>query len=255
MEVLDTIKTPKRGYKKALRVPVINKIDKRLQVMGMVQQGVIKKGEMVQIMPQGIMTKVHGLQIDDGTVTERGYGNGRGLGSGKYEVDIVESGENVIISFDKGDKVLMSKWRDVGGGAVICSMDNVANVVQEFVANVYVNEIPDKLILTKGFKAMFHCHNLCVLCEIIGIKRTKTIITPILREHDNAVIKIRLEKECVLETYNECRVLGRFILRDKNKTVMIGKIEKVFPLKNGGGGGIKNSKKNKDNDEQKSDEN
>ena len=233
---------------------MIDKLDKRLQVMGMVQQGVIKKGEMVQIMPHRIVTKVHGLQIDDGAVTESGYGNGRGSGAGKYDVDMVEAGENVIISFDKSDKVLLSKWTAVRSGSVICSMDNVTPVVQVFVANVYVNEIPDNLILTKGYTAMFHCHNLCVLCEIIGIKRTKTMNKPILREHDNAIIKIRLCDKCVLETYNECRVLGRFILRDKNKTVMIGKIEKVFPLQSQLSA-KKNSKKNKDNDEQKSDEN
>ena len=89
--------------------------------------------------------------------------------------------------------------------------------------------------MTKGYSAMFHCHNVSVLCEIEDIphklhrktrKRSK-VAPSFLRAKDNAIAVIRLPQRVALETYDECAALGRFTLRDQGKTVVIGKIREV----------------------------
>ena len=255
LTVLDELKTVKRAINKPLRLPIVDafKSDKGLQVIGMVQEGVIKKGQVVKIMPHEITTKIHQIHIEDGKEHKNGGGRSNGKGDG---LDMVKAGENVIITFEKSDKLLTNKWDLVYGGCVICDVDKATEIVDEFIADIYVHEIPDNLILTKGYKSMLHCHNLCIECEIVGIKRTKRMNKPILREHDRAVIKIKLNEKCSLEAYNKCRVLGRFILRDRDKTVIIGKIKSVIAgkskLKNGKKKNNKGGNK-QENDEQKSD--
>jgi peptide chain release factor subunit 3 len=230
LEVLDGVKASKRSSSKPLRVTIVDryKSDVGVQAVGMVQQGVMSVGDTVKIMPIDYETKVVALQLDDET---------------QESVETVRGGDSVVITFDKGDKHLMQRLDLIHTGSVLCSSahdansndddadDAVCRAVKEFVAEVYVNEIPDGSIVTKGYESMLHCHNYCGLSEIVGIKKSKKQHTkPFLKEGDRAVVKIAVKEECVLEAYQDCRILGRFVLRDKNQTVMIGKIQKVMSV-------------------------
>lgn len=233
LDALDSMKPSKRSNTKPLRVTIVDrfKSDVGLQAIGMVQQGVLSVGDVVKIMPDGHDTKIADLQLD---------------GEEQESVETVCGGDNVIITFDKGDKMLLQRKDMLSTGSVLCvaagdhkyddgdtdevKNGNVCPAVKEFVAEVYVNEIPDGSIITKGYESMFHCHNFCGVSEIVGIKKSKKQQKPFLKEDDRCVVKIALQEKCVLEAYQDCRILGRFVLRDKNQKVVIGKIQTVIPV-------------------------
>eukprot|EP01083_Nonionella_stella_P067975 180156_1 len=213
LDILDGLKPIKRKIKKkALRIPVVDrfKVDGALQVMGRIQTGMIRKGDRVKIVPSQVVTNVIDLCMDDEKRTQ---------------MKCVTAGENVLITLDKSAVRMDLVYR----GCVMCDVDEATPVVQEFIAEIYVHEVPKGGVITKGYQAMFHCHNVCLLCEIIGMKKSKKG-DPFLRAHDGGMVKFKLVEKCALETFEECRVLGRFILRDHDKTVMMGKIKKVIPV-------------------------
>merc|ERR1711933_123489 len=146
-------------------------------------------------MPTEVTTNILGVSVDD------------------VPVKCAGAGENVLITFD--DPTL---------------------IVEEFIAEIYIHQIPGGGIMTAGYQSMFHCHNVAVMCEIEAIphklhkktnKRSK-VAPPFLRDKDRAIAKIKVDQRCALEAFDDCAALGRFTLRDQGKTVVIGKIRKVF---------------------------
>eukprot|EP01084_Bolivina_argentea_P118339 209990_1 len=246
IDTLDTLKPIRRKIKnKPLRMPIMSRFkgDGGMQLMGMIQSGQINIGDNIQIMPTEVIAKVIGLQIE----SDNEKLNGKNM-------KCISAGENVLVTVDKN-----AIRKDlVYNGCVLCGVNNATKVIEEIICEIYVHEIPGNSIITKGYKAVFHCHNLCVGCEIIGIKKSKMMKNPFLRQHDKCIIKIKLNEKCSLETFEECRVLGRFILRDQNKTVIIGKIKEVIASKSRLNGGYKskgNGKGKYGNDEEKKDKN
>jgi len=219
IEQLDSIKKVKRATSGFLRVPILDRYkgDKGLQAVGKVEAGIVRKGETVRIIPSEVSTKIIALSIDD------------------HPVDSVGAGENVLITFDS--KTL--SMTQIYGGCVVCSDQNATKVVQRFKAEIYIHEIPGGGIMTAGYQAMFHCHNVSTLCEIDAIphklhKKTnkKSKVAPqFLRAHDRAICIIKVEQRLALETFDDCAALGRFTLRDRGKTVVIGKIREIFEYK------------------------
>eukprot|EP00483_Globobulimina_turgida_P007901 UN07917 len=169
------------------------------------------------IMPTEVSTNIVGLAIDD------------------EPVESVGAGENVLISFDKG----ALSMDQIYGGCVICSLHQPTKIVESFLAEIYIHEIPGGGIMTKGYQAMFHSHNISTICEIADIphklhkktrKRSKAA-PDFLRGRESAIVKIKLDKKNALEPFEDCGALGRFTLRDRGKTVVIGKIIQVFASK------------------------
>lgn len=219
LEALDALKKVKRATGSDLRIPVLDRYkgDKGLQAIGKVESGLINVGDTVMIMPKEVTAEVIALSIDD------------------TPVEVVGAGENILLTFDK-NAVSMDQ---IHGGFVICSVDSPTKVVQEFMAEIYIHELPGAGIMTVGYQAMFHSHNISTLCEITEIpnklhkktgKKSK-IPPPFLRSHDRALVKMKLDQKSALEPYEDCAALGRFTLRDQGKTVVIGKIREVFASK------------------------
>jgi len=219
IQKLDALKKVKRATGDTLRIPILDRYkgDKGLQAIGKVEAGIIKIGDQIMIMPSEVTTNIAGLSIDD------------------KPVDSVGAGENILITFDKG-AISMDQ---IYGGCVICPLSSPTKVVEEFMAEIYIHELPGGGIMTSGYQAMFHCHNLSTLCEIEEIphklhkktmKRSK-MAPPFLRSHDRAIVKIKLDQKCALEPFSECAALGRFTLRDQGKTVVIGKIKEIYASK------------------------
>ena len=131
-----------------LRIPILDRYkgDKGLQGIGKVEAGIIKIGQTVMIMPTEVETKIVGLSIDD------------------QPVESVGAGENILITFEKG----ALSMDQIYGGCVICSKEEPTKVVEEFLAEIYIHELPTG-IMTVGYQAMFHCHNVSTLCEISAL--------------------------------------------------------------------------------------
>jgi len=216
LQTLDDLKKIKRAVGDNLRIPVLDRYkgDKGLQAIGKVESGVIRVGETVQIMPSEATAKILALSVDD------------------TPVDAAGAGENILITFDTGKYSLTMD--QIYSGCVICLEEDPAKICQSFTAEIYVNDLPGG-IMTVGYSAMFHCHNVAANCEIIAIphkvhkktrKRSK-VPPPFLRVKENAIVEIELKERVALESYDDCAVLGRFTLRDQGKTVVIGKVREI----------------------------
>eukprot|EP01083_Nonionella_stella_P141846 437759_1 len=219
IQTLDELKKVKRATGDCLRIPILDRYkgDKGLQAIGKVEAGIIKKGDQVMIMPSEVMTQIVGLSIDDTPVESGG------------------AGENILITFDKGALTM----DQIYSGCVICSAAQPTKVVEQFLAEIYIHEIPGGGIMTSGYQAMFHCHNVTTMAEIMEIphklhrktmKRSK-VAPSFLRSHDRAIATIKLDQKCALESFDDCAPLGRFTLRDRGKTVVIGKIRQIVASK------------------------
>jgi len=215
LNTLDSLKKIKRATGDYLRIPILDRYkgDKGVQAVGKVEAGLIRVKDTILIQPTEETALVVGLSVDD------------------TPVEVAGAGENILITFDKGD-LSMDK---IFSGCVICSTDNPTTICKEFEAEIYVHELPGAGIMTAGYKAMFHCHNVASLCAIEAIphkihKKTRKrsrMAPPFLRPHESAIVRISLEQTLALEAFSDCAVLGRFTLRDQGKTVVIGKVLSV----------------------------
>jgi len=215
LQTLDGLKKIKRALGDDLRIPCLDRYkgDKGLQAIGKVEAGIVKTGDTVKIQPTEITAKVLGLSVDD------------------TPVDAAGAGENILITFDKGALTM----DQIYSGCIICSEENPAKICEQFLAEIYVHELPGSGIMTSGYQAMFHCHNVAALCQIEAVphklhkktrKRSKQS-PPFLRAHDSAIVSISLQSRLALECFEDCAALGRFTLRDQGKTVVIGKVLEI----------------------------
>jgi len=215
LQTLDDLKKIKRAVGDHLRIPCLDRYkgDKGLQAIGKVEAGIVRVGDTIKIQPTEITAKVLGLSVDD------------------TPVEVAGAGENILITFDKGALTM----DQIFGGCILCSEENPAKICKEFMAEIYVHELPGSGIMTSGYQAMFHCHNVAALCEIMAIphklhkktrKRSK-VAPPFLRAHDSAIVSISLTNRLALENFEDCAALGRFTLRDQGKTVVIGKVLEI----------------------------
>lgn len=169
------------------------------------------KGDIVLVAPSEATGLISALSVDE------------------TPVEVAGAGENILITFDKNNQPSMDQ---LYSGCVLCTEENPAKICEQFTAEIYVHDLPGSGILTCGYQAMFHCHNVAAVCEIESIphkihkktrKRSK-VAPPFLRAHDSAIVQVKLQEKLALETFEDCAVLGRFTLRDQGKTVVIGKV-------------------------------
>jgi len=63
-------------------------------------------------------------------------------------------------------------------------------------------------------------------------KKTKTKIkSPIIKKFCDGALKIKLDKPICIEKFVDNITMGRFTLRDENKTIAIGRVVKFQPYK------------------------
>lgn len=62
-------------------------------------------------------------------------------------------------------------------------------------------------------------------------KTKKKIQSPIIKKFCDGALKIKLDKPICIEKFEDNISMGRFTLRDENKTIAIGKIMKLQPYK------------------------
>jgi len=99
------------------------------------------------------------------------------------------------------------------------------------------SEDDQEKIFSKGYKAVMHIHTIQAECEVDQIlyqmdkKTKKKIQSPIIKKFCDGALKIKLEKPICIEKFEDNITMGRFTLRDENKTIAIGKIMKLQPYK------------------------
>ncbi|KAK2198457.1 bifunctional Tr-type G domain [Babesia duncani] len=208
-QLLDNL-PPNAGDPKAfLRIPVVASYrDSGLMCMGKIESGTVTSGQTCMLMPHKYKVKVNQIYVNDD------------------EYAYAEPGEYVRVRLSGIDD------ESVPRGSVLCNLDSPCPVVTEFIALVSVTELLEhRPLISSGYFCMFHGHAITVEvtfvklleCTDLATKRKK--VNPTFVKANNLVkCQLKCTNEVCLETFENLAQMGRFTLRDENKTIAVGKV-------------------------------
>jgi peptide chain release factor subunit 3 len=140
-------------------------------------------------------------------------------------VPYARPGENVEVKF------IMNR-EFINRGEVICLKDAPVPLTECIEAELQLLELlPYKPIFTKGYTCTIHLNTLEVGCEVIQIQKATikegdgqytTVDKPkFVKSHAKAVVLIAFQRPICVAKYENGDRMGRFILRDENKTIAV----------------------------------
>lgn len=192
-------------------MPIVDKYkDMGTVVMGKVEMGTAKKGQNLLVMPNRTQVSVDQLWSDEEEVTSVG------------------PGENVKI------KLKGIEEEDVSPGFVLCDASNPIKTGKIFDAQLVILE--HKSIICAGYSAVMHIHCAAeevtvkaLICLVDKKTGDKSKTRPRFVKQDQvAIMRIECSGMICLEQFKLFPQMGRFTLRDENKTIAIGKVLKVI---------------------------
>jgi len=232
IDALDkVISPPKRTEDKPFRMPVsgVYKIKGVGDVItGRVEQGTITPGVNVRFYPTNVTGKAFSIEMHH------------------KNVDIAHSGDNVGVNI-KG----LNKDNMPHVGDVMCIDDPKADpeppkAAKEFTALVFVQDHPGQLKASipdpknkeefkGGFTPSIHIRTAKAPCQLLSIKwkigkatnNQKVDNPPYIEAGDQAEVVFRPSLPIVVQTFDECKPLGRIAAMDSNSLIMLGKVTAV----------------------------
>ncbi|MCE4617219.1 MAG: translation elongation factor EF-1 subunit alpha [Desulfurococcales archaeon] len=216
VEALDMLQPPAKPVDKPLRIPVQNV----LQVpgvgvvpVGRVETGVLRVGDKVVVMPSGKAGEVRSIEMH------------------YTKMEKAEPGDNI------GFNIRGVSKKDIKRGYVVGHVDNPPTVAEEFTAQIFVIWHPSAI--TVGYTPVIHVHTASVASRIVEIvakidPRTGKVVEQnpsYLKQGDAAIVRFKPIKPLVIEEFQKIKQLGRFAMRDMNKTIGIGIVREVKPAK------------------------
>jgi elongation factor 1-alpha len=209
LEALDTLQVPAKPTDKPLRLPIqdVYSIAGHGTVpVGRVETGVMKPGDQVIIMPEGLKAEIKSIEMHHQALQK------------------AEPGDNV------GFNIKGVERKDIKRGDVIGPVNNPPTVASEFTAQIVVINHPTAI--AAGYTPVFHIHTAQIaatITEIVEKKDPKSGQTleknpDFIKNGDVAIVKIKPTKAIVVEKYSDFPPLGRFAIRDMGQTVAAGVI-------------------------------
>merc|ERR1712051_912024 len=212
LEVLDTIKPPKRPTDKALRLPLqdVYKIQGIGTVpVGRVETGVLKPGMNVRFAPTGLTAECKSVEMHHEQMAE------------------AKPGDNV------GFNVKGLSIKQINRGNVASdSKKNPAQPVRRFLAQVIV--LKHKQIKS-GYTPVLDCHTAHIACKFNTVLskldartgKVASLLPSAVKTGDAAMVALTPSKPMCLESYSNFAPLGRFAVRDMRHTVAVGIVKKT----------------------------
>jgi elongation factor 1-alpha len=219
LEALDLLDEPPRLEDKPLRIPISEVYNIKgvgLVPAGKVESGKLRPGDKVIFLPSkkpnGVIGEVKSIEMHHERLDEALPGDNIG-----FNVKGPESG-------------------DIGRGDVAGKLgEPLPKVAEEFTARVFILYHPSAISV--GYTPVIHIHTAAVACKIVEIvskldPRTGQEIEKnpqYLKTGDAAIVRFVPTKPLVVERYQDFpnTSLGRFAIRDMNKTIGAGQILEV----------------------------
>jgi elongation factor 1-alpha len=211
-QALNTFTVKPKPTNKPLRVPIqdtytITGIG--TVPVGRVETGVLKIGDKVVFMPQGVKGEVRTIETHHVQIPE------------------AEPGDNIGFNV-KG----VSKGQ-VHRGDVLGHVDNPPTVVKEFIGQIIVIYHPTAI--AQGYTPVLHAHTATIATTFSELlqkidPRTGQIVEEkpsFLKTGDGALVKFRPLRPLVVEEYSDFPQIGRFAIRDMGTTVAAGVVRKI----------------------------
>ncbi len=214
VEALDQLKPPAKPVDKPLRIPIQNVYTipgAGTVPVGRVETGVLRVNDKVVFMPPGVVGEVRSIQMH------------------YQDLEKAEPGDNI------GFAVRGISKNDVRRGDVAGHLDNPPTVADEFTARIFVIWHPSAI--APGYTPVIHAHTASISARMVEIlakldPRTGKVIEEkpqFLKPGDVAIVRFKPVKPMVVEKFSDFPALGRFAMRDMNRTIGIGIITEVKP--------------------------
>ena len=216
VQAMDSVQPPPKPVDKPLRIPIqeVYSISGVGTVpVGRVETGVLRVGDKVVFMPPGVVGEVRSIEMHHERLQEALPGDNIGF--------------NV-----RGISKTQIRRGDVAG-----HLTNPPTVVEEFTARVYVVWHPTAIHV--GYTPVIHAHTASIASRIVEIigrvdPRTGKIVEKnpqFIKTGQSAIIRFKPIKPMVIEKFKDFPALGRFAMRDMGKTVGIGVVIDIKPMK------------------------
>lgn len=216
VEALDMLEPPSKPVDKPLRLPIqdVYAISGVGTVpVGRVETGILKVGDKVVFMPPGKVGEVRSIETHH------------------TRIEKAEPGDNI------GFNVRGIERRELKRGDVAGHLDHPPTVAEEFTARIFVIWHPTAI--TVGYTPVVHIHTASVACRIVEIMskldpRTGKEVEKnpqFVKAGEAAIVRFKPIKPLVVEKYSDFPPLGRFAMRDMGKTIGIGIVTDVKPMK------------------------
>ncbi|XP_026317566.1 eukaryotic peptide chain release factor GTP-binding subunit ERF3A [Hyposmocoma kahamanoa] len=211
IQLIDELPSLNRKMDGPFIMPVVDKYkDMGTVLMGKVEAGTTRKGSSMILMPNRVQVTVDQLWSDD------------------IEVTSIGPGENVKV------KLKNIEEEDVSPGFVLCDPNEPIITGRVFDAQVVILE--HKSIICAGYSAVMHIHCAAeevtvkaLICLVDKKTGEKSKTRPRFVKQDQvAIMRIECAGVICLEPFKKFPQMGRFTLRDENKTIAIGKVLKVI---------------------------
>ncbi|XP_047995089.1 eukaryotic peptide chain release factor GTP-binding subunit ERF3A isoform X2 [Leguminivora glycinivorella] len=211
IQLIDELPSLNRKMDGPFIMPVVDKYkDMGTVLMGKVEAGTTRKGSILFLMPNRVQVNVDQLWSDD------------------IEVTSIGPGENVKV------KLKGIEEEDVSPGFVLCDITEPITTGRVFDAQVVILE--HKSIICAGYSAVMHIHCAAeevtvkaLICLVDKKTGEKSKTRPRFVKQDQvAIMRIECAGIICLEPFKKFAQMGRFTLRDENKTIAIGKVLKVI---------------------------
>jgi elongation factor 1-alpha len=212
LEVLDTIKPPKRPTDKALRLPLqdVYKIQGIGTVpVGRVETGILKPGMVIRFAPTGKNAECKSVEMHHEQMAQ------------------AVPGDNV------GFNVKGLSIKDINRGNVAGdSKKSPPKPVRRFLAQVIV--LKHKQIKS-GYTPVLDCHTAHIACKFNTVLskldartgKVASFLPAAVKTGDAAMVALTPTKPLCLEAYSDFAPLGRFAVRDMRHTVAVGIVKKT----------------------------
>ncbi len=216
VEALDSLNPPAKPVDKPLRIPIQNVYSipgAGTVPVGRVETGVLKVGDKVVFMPPGVTGEVRSIQMH------------------YQDLPKAEPGDNI------GFAVRGVGKNDVKRGDVAGHLDSPPTVAEEFTARVFIIWHPSAV--APGYTPVIHAHTASISARMTEIvakldPRTGQVVEEkpsFLKPGDVAIVRFKPIKPMVIEKFSDFPPLGRFAMRDMNRTIGIGIVTEVKPAK------------------------
>jgi len=213
VECLDNfIQPPKRHPELPVRLPISNIYNIKgvgQIICGTVEQGTLKPGDEIGIVPSGLKgKKIFSIEQH------------------KKQLEFAGPGDSVGLSI-KG----ISKDEKVQPGDIIyVQKEGELLPIKSFNAMVAVQEHPG--VLKPGYCPVIFCRTAKVACKMTKIlwkqsKKTggaKVDNPPELSQFENAEVTFEPSQPLFVESFEQCAALGRIAVMDSNRLKMLGKV-------------------------------
>lgn len=213
LQALDNVKPPVKSSNKPLRIPVqdVYKIDGvGTVVVGRVETGILKEGDSVVFAPGGIQSECRSIEQYHNTIEE------------------ATPGENI------GVNVKSVSYKEIKRGFVLGNAkDSPPKEAVSFNAQVIIINHPNKI--NAGYTPIVDCHTSHIACKFETLiekidRRTLKVLEENpseIKTGESCIVKMVPQKPMCVESFIEFPPLGRFAVRDMQRTVAVGVIKSV----------------------------